>query len=189
MDYLLNSKAFRWTLITVAIGLLAVAAFRIYGAQAYYYPYLWEDSSAKVCSFDTDWDDEAEAAADAFDDDTDLSLTWQDPCLTNYEIGNVQADYGASGWLGYAYTYTNDGTDPCFAWEWTGNCDDDDNKVDFAYIIWNDHYKDQIDEPEWQALHELGHVFGLRHPEGSECDDPEPSIMFAVNNNDGDCVI
>ena len=57
-----------------------------------------EDDSARICAFDTDWDDEAEDAADNYDDDTVLSLNWQDPCLTNHEIANFAADYGPSGW-------------------------------------------------------------------------------------------
>ena len=192
VDYLLNSKAFRWTLVVIALGLLAIAAFRIYGAGAYYYEgahfYVWEDRSAKVCDSSTDWADETEEAAENFDEDTDLRLTWQDPCLTTKEIVNVQWDYGNVDWMGFAYTYTNNGSDPCWNWEWTGNCGhDDDNKVDFAYIIWNDHYEDQINEAEWQARHEMGHVFGLRHPAGSECNSPQPSVMFTPTQPDGNC--
>ena len=195
VDYLLNSVAFRWTLVVVAIALLAVAAFRIYsagGAGAYYYEgdhfYVWEDRSAKVCDSGTDWADETEETAEDFDENTDLKLTWQDPCLTTKEIVNVQWNYGNVTWMGWAYTYTNNGTDPCWNWDWTGNCGhDDDDSVDFAYIIWNDHYKDKIDEPDWQARHEMGHVFGLRHPVGAECDNPEPSVMFTPTKPEGDC--
>ena len=185
MDYLSNSVAFRWILVVLALGLLAAAAFRIYGADAYYYPYLWEDSSAIACDDDTDWADETEDAADNFDDDTNLSITWQDPCESTKEIVNVQANYGASGWLGFAYTSSGGGL--CWNWNWTGYCNNTNRKVDFAEILWNDHYKDDIDEPDWQARHEMGHVFGLRHPNLTECDDPDPSVMFAVTAPLEDC--
>ena len=189
MDYLLNSKALRWTLIALALCLLAVVAFRISAARAWYYTFLWEDASARICAFDTDWDDEAEDAADNYDDDTVLSLNWQDPCLTNHEIANFAADYGPSGWLGFAYTYTNDGTDPCFDWDWTGNCNNTDNRADFAYIMWNTYEHDdyEIDEPDWQARHELGHVFGRKHPTGSACNNPDDSVMIAPNADNGNC--
>ena len=193
VDNLLNSVALRWALVAVALGLLALAAFRLYGAGAYYYEgdyfYLWEDSSANVCDENTDWSDASEDAAENFDEDTDLTLTWQDPCVNRTrEIINSQNDYGAIKWMGFAYTYTDNGTDPCWDWDWTGNCDSTNNKVDFAGILWNEYYEDDIDdEPEWQALHELGHVFGLRHPTLTECDDPDPSVMFSVYSRWEDC--
>ena len=187
VDYLLNSKAFRWMLVIIALGLLATAAFRIYGAGAYYYPYLWEDSSANVCDEGTDWADEAEEAAESFDDETNLDLTWQDPCVNfTREVINSQHDYGNVDWMGFAYTY-HDG-DPCWDWEWTGDCNSTNKKVDFASVLWNEHYEDDIDdEPEWQAHHELGHIFGLRHPNITECDDPDPTVMFAATAPLEDC--
>ena len=189
VDHILNSVALRWVVVVVALGLLAVAALRIYGAGAYYYEgsgddplYLWEDSSANVCDDDTEWADEVEDAADNYDDDTNLDLTWTDPCGSNKEIFNTQANYGLSGWKGFAYTSSGGGL--CWNWRWTNYCNNTNRKVDRAEILWNDAYYDQIDEPEWQALHEMGHVFGLRHPEGSECNNPDPSVMF---NGSGNC--
>ena len=189
MDYLLNSKSFRWVLVVLALGLLVAATFRLYEAGAYYYEdsyaYLWEDSSATVCDSNTNWADEAEDAAENYDDDTDLSLTWVDDCSDGHDIVNKQHNYGAGGWVGFAYTFTANGTEPCYDWEWTGDCDDNQNKADYAYIIWNT--SNSIDDPEWQARHEMGHVFGRSHPEGEECDEPEPSVMISPGSNDGEC--
>ena len=196
MTNTLSSRPLRWALVGLLVGLVATALFQVPTAQAYFYRdaqgdllFRWEDSSAVVCDEDTSWATEAEEAADDFNDNTDLTVTWTSSCSNSHDIANREWDYGITGWIGFAYTFTDGGTTPCWNWEWTDDCNTTDHKADYAYIIWNTYSGYAINEPDWQARHELGHVFALRHPAGStECSTPEPSVMIAVTNPvDGDC--
>ena len=184
----LNSKAFRWTLIALAVGLAGFILFHVTGAGAYFYEdeyaFRWHTSSATACDDNTQWDSEFEDGVEDYDDNTVLSIDFVS-CSDDHDIESRQHNWGASGWIGFAFTSTDD--DPCWAWSWTGNCDDGNNKADFAYVMWNTYSGYTIDAPEWQALHELGHVFAMRHPEDEECDNPEPSVMQVPLNFEGDC--
>jgi hypothetical protein len=140
----------------------------------------WDTNVTPVVENRTeDYSDNVGWAVDDYDSNTDLSV---DQCEDNGNCGIIihdQGNWGNSGWDGYAHALSDN--EECIDWEtgqWTGNCDDDDNRVDFAWILYNDFYG-WYELPSFGARHEMGHVFGLAHT-NDDCD--EWSVM-----REGEC--
>lgn len=99
------------------------------------------------------------------------SLLWVnlDSNATYYEIEYVAANFGATGWLGAAYVYSNNYTCVSPSQAPPGNCNKSSEPATTAILYLNNYYStagDLAKRPEVSA-HELGHVFGVSHPPSS----------------------
>ena len=125
------------------------------------YPLRFHSSTVRIDDRTASYATQISNAVDDFDDNTDMNWSDAEPA----EIIYLEGNWGATGWIAGARPYT-DGV-VCATWpnlDLTGDCDDDENKADFAYIYLNTHYQEKLNEEIENAVrHEPGHVLGMGH--------------------------
>ena len=108
----------------------------------------------------------------------------------NHNSGDVihyYGNYGVQSWLAFASAFNN--ANPCASYPSgvviPGNCNSVDKKTNFAYIYWNTNsHTFTFAEAYYVSKHEMGHVFGFRHPHCNSSDsDYAWSVMLDANDS------
>ena len=129
---------------------------------------------------------------DATDDILDNTEFDPNSCSYYSYAGNVihyKGDYGVEQSIGMAFMHTNGGSVDCqySSGFFNGNCDENTDKADHAYIYWNSNgVAWDADLIESVARHEMLHVLGISHApcNGSTGDPVAVMNPLPCNNSD-----
>ena len=167
ISFVLGLKSFIMALVASCLVIAVV------GAHEYDQPFKWKWPEVAIRVEDRTYEygvEIGEGTMNYGDNETDLTTYFCSGSCSNMNIIHVLGLYGPESVWAFADPLSQ--SSPCFddAGNLTGNCNTTDKRVDFSYIYWNsgaDAYPFTSSVAHYIGRHEMGHVFGFRHP--GEC--------------------
>ena len=154
-----------WPLVVAIMALALVLPVAVVSAHNYPTSYKWDTGDTITVESRIPQSTYVHSAADDYDDNTDLAVN---RCSPDSECGNVihyDGYYGPTEPPAWADVLSE--SEPCFDndHDLNGYCNETNHKSDFSYIYYNTEYSYSNNAIYAViARHEMGHVWGLRHP-------------------------